>query len=261
MSPITNVLPVERVTEPPRHHFFGYYDKPCWNRSGRYILAQESSFADRDPSGRDPLLIGVIDTQQHNKFIPLAPTLAWNWQQGCLLRWTSHEPEYLFMFNDFRQDHYVCVQWNMGTGRTSTLPWPVYDITADGSRGVTGNFARVNDTRPGYGYACLPDPFGDQLNPRDDRLYGLDLRAGTHRLIFSLADALEVGKIRPDPGHKAWFNHMTYNPSGTRMLAFHRWAPGAAPGQAGFKSRLLTLATDGSRAVALLEGMRGNLRW
>jgi hypothetical protein len=256
MSRETHILPVGRVTEPPGQYFFGYYDKPCWNLSGRYILAQESSFADRDPNGQDPLAIGVIDTRQGNEFIALAQTHAWNWQQGCLLRWTPHEPEHLLMYNDFRQDHYVCVQWNLATSMVTTLPWPVYDITPDGRTGVVGNFSRVNDTRPGYGYACMPDPFAGEANPRDDGLYGLDLVRREQRLILSLADALEVGKIRPDSGHKAWFNHMTYNPSGTRMLAFHRWAPHAVPGHVGFKSRLLTLNADGSGAVALLEGMK-----
>ena len=249
-------LPVERVTEGPTYHFFGYYDKPCWNQSGRYILAQESTFADRDPSGSDPLVIGIIARAEGNRFVPLSQTRAWNWQQGCLLRWMPPEQEHVFMYNDFRQGRYACVSYDLRTKQKREWPWPVYDITADGTMGVTGNFARVNTTRPGYGYACMPDPFAQETSPAGDGLYKLDLVGGGQRLIFSLADALEVGRVRPEKGHKAWFNHMTYNPSGTRMLVFHRWAPHAVPGHVGFKSRLLTLNADGSKAVAPLEGMK-----
>ena len=42
-------LPVQRVTEGPKHHFFGYFDKFPWDKSGRYLLSQEIPFTARQP--------------------------------------------------------------------------------------------------------------------------------------------------------------------------------------------------------------------
>lgn len=102
-------VPVTRVTEGPMHHFFGYYDKSPWNRSGRYLLAMESPFADRNPTLDDALVIGRIDLEGDRKFQPLTKTFAWNWQQGCMLRWMPGDSESSVLFNDRRGDHFVAV--------------------------------------------------------------------------------------------------------------------------------------------------------
>ncbi len=47
-------------TIPPRHHFFGYYEKCPWDENNRDILAMESTFADRMPTANDPLFVGLI---------------------------------------------------------------------------------------------------------------------------------------------------------------------------------------------------------
>ena len=42
-------LPIQRVTQGPKHHFFGYFDKFPWDKSGRRLLAQEIDFTARQP--------------------------------------------------------------------------------------------------------------------------------------------------------------------------------------------------------------------
>jgi len=74
-----------RVTDETAHHYFGYYDKTPWDESGRLMLGMEARFMDRNPSGGEPLTLGVIDTDQGNAWRPLAQSRAWNWQQGCML--------------------------------------------------------------------------------------------------------------------------------------------------------------------------------
>ena len=46
--------PARPVTQGPKHHFFGYYDKSPWNASGKYLLANEADFNDRAPAADDP---------------------------------------------------------------------------------------------------------------------------------------------------------------------------------------------------------------
>ena len=51
-------LPVERVTSGPKHHFFGYFDKYPWDRSGRRLLAHQTSFVARQPVPGEKAVIG-----------------------------------------------------------------------------------------------------------------------------------------------------------------------------------------------------------
>jgi len=250
-----HLCPVKRVTEGPAFHFFGYYDKCPWDRRGRLLLANESAFMGRNPTLNDPLTIGVIDLERGNTFEPLARTLAWNWQQGCMLRWSEADAEPVILYNDLRDDRYVCVRHEVNTGHSEDIPWALYDLTDDGKLAATLNFERITDTRPGYGYFGRSDPFGDQLAPADDGIYIVDLETRTRRLIFSLADALNYGSVRPDPGNKTWFNHIEFNPGGTRLVFLHRWAREAVPGHHGFKTRMFAINADGTAPVCLVEGI------
>jgi len=52
---------VRRLTQGPRHHFFGYYDKCPWDATGRYVLALEAAFSHRPPGPEDNATVGMID--------------------------------------------------------------------------------------------------------------------------------------------------------------------------------------------------------
>ncbi len=256
MTVYESMKTAKRITKEDGQYFFGYYDKEQWNESGQLMVGCRADFMGRDPDGTEPLEIGVIDTRNNYGFTVVGETVAWNWQQGCLLRWMPGAAGDLITFNVYKDGDYRAAVYNTKTGDTKLHERPFYDITSDGMTAVCGNFARVNDTRPGYGYFCMPDPFSEELNPDDDGLYAIHVKSDESRLVFTLQDALHVGKIRPDEGNKAWFNHMTYNPSGTRMLVFHRWAPHAVPGHSGFKSRVITINSDGTEPAAVLEGLK-----
>jgi hypothetical protein len=253
MKTDTEIMSVQRITDGPFHHFFGYYDKSPWNKSERYLLAMENCFADRNPTLNDPLTIGVIDLENDNRFEPLTTTLAWNWQQGCMLKWMPPLEEDVIGFNDLLDDHYVHVTLDIKTKVKNILPWALYDISADGRIGGTLNFERITHTRPGYGYFGMPDPFENELCPKNDGIYVVDIVKQSRKMIFSLAEACGFGKIKPAPGNKTWFNHIKFNPSGTRMIFLQRWAPGLVPGHHGFKTRMFTIGADGSNPALLVE--------
>src|SRR5262245_57617999 len=80
-------VPLRAITHPPRHHYFGYYDKTCWDGSGRHVVCLESEFLDRPQAGDDVATIGVVDLEDGDRFRPIARTRAWNWQQGAMLHW------------------------------------------------------------------------------------------------------------------------------------------------------------------------------
>ena len=103
---------------------------------------------------------------------------------------------------------------------------------------------------PGYGYAGLPDPYRDELAPKDSGIWRVDLESGRQEQIVSLADVAKVplpdGNLakKGDPAKaKHWFNHLLVNPDGTRLEFLHRWR---LPGQQSFWTRMCTCGPDGS---------------
>lgn len=247
-------ISVTRVTDTNAHHFFGYYDKTPWDMTGNYMLALESNFADRNPELKDSLSIGLIDLKT-KEFYKLAKTSAWNWQQGCMLKWMPNKESEMIGYNDLCEDQYVHVAMNIHNGKKEILPWAIYDLSSDCKFGGTLNFERITHTRPGYGYFGLPDPYENDLAPEDDGIYIVDIENKKRSLIFNLSQANDFGEIKPAIDNKTWFNHIKFNPSGNRLLFLQRWAPKAISGHHGFQTRLFTIGVDGSKPSLLIEGV------
>jgi len=90
-----------------------------------------------------------------------------------------------------------------------TLPYPIYTISPDGQTAVAPDFRRIQDMRPGYGYAGLPDPHTDEPAPKDSGIFRLNLETGRQDLIISIADIAKFGKIPGEPKEpKHYFNHL-----------------------------------------------------
>ena len=81
------------ITKGPKHHFFGYYDKCPWDKTGRYLLANEIDFCDRQPKPGEELTVGMVDLKDGDRYIPLDKTTAWCWQQGTMLQWLGSAPD------------------------------------------------------------------------------------------------------------------------------------------------------------------------
>jgi len=229
------------LTRTPGHHFFGYYDKSPWDATGRYVLALESTFADRQPEPEDAATIGLVDTSQGGRWMPLARTTAWNWQQGTMLQWLPDAPGRLIIYNVRLGDRYAAIIRDVHTGHTRTLPRAIYAVSPDGRQGLSLNFSRVHLCRPGYGYAGVRDPWAGEAAPQQDGIYWMDLHGGECRLVVSIA---RIAAMQPKPsmrGAMHYFNHLQFNTDGSRFLFLHRWRK-----DGGRETRLFTAAPDGS---------------
>ena len=117
-------LEVQRITDGPKHHFFGYFDKFPWNQKGNYLLAQEVDFTARQPIPGEKSVLGMIDLNNDNKFIPVAETDAWCWQQGCMFQWLN-DSQSKVIYNDREGDHFVSRVLDIETGKRETLCRPI----------------------------------------------------------------------------------------------------------------------------------------
>jgi len=246
-----------RVTKPPLHHFFGYYDKSPWSMDEQYILCLETEFMERPPRPEDKAAICLIDAEELG-LRRLAYTSAWNWQQGCMLQWLPGKEDRTIIYNDRVEDRFVSVVINVDTGDRWTLPSPIYTLSPDGRYALSLNFARLNDTRPGYGYCGIRDPWYGEKAPEKDGIYLVDLRGGSCDLIVSLA---EIASFSPQPsfqGAKHWFNHLLFNPSGDRFVFLHRWSrPGGRR-----MTRMFTADKNGDDICCLVDsGLVSHFDW
>lgn len=232
---------VSPITEENHHHFFGYYDKCPWDFSGRYHLSHRALFMNRPPTSQDKVLIGMTDMFSGNRWMPLAETSAWNWQQGAMLRWHPRA-ERVVMFNDSVVDNFVGVSLGVEDGRRREYGRPFYDVSPDGNWALSLNFSRLHENRPGYGYAGVSDPFCSENHPKDDGVFFLDLETGESKLIISLEQLREIDPLPEMEGVKHWVNHIQISPGGRRFGFFHIFYDE----KKGWYPRLFTANPDGS---------------
>ena len=233
---------VRQITQGPKFHWFGYYDKLEFDPTGRYVLGMEVDFEHRSPRPDDVIKVGMVDLQDNDRWIELGESRAWCWQQGCMLQWRPGSRNEV-LWNDRQGDRFVCHILNVVSGQRRTVPSPIYSVSPCGRWAVAPDFRRVQDMRPGYGYPGLADPQGTVLAPDDSGIVRVDLDTGASRLIVSLHAISQI----PMPGvaldkAKSYFNHLLVNPDGTRFEFLHRWGFPKWTGA----TRMFTADKDGS---------------
>ncbi|MFC1671566.1 hypothetical protein ACFL01_00370 [Planctomycetota bacterium] len=239
---------VQQVTTGPKHHWFGYYEKFPWDQTGQYLLAMEVDFAGRQPTAADTIDLGRIDTQNGNRFEPFAETTAWCWQMGCMLQWLPNAVDPEVIYNVRRGDTYESVIHNLDSGEKRELPRAIFCLLPDGKSALCANFARLDITRPGYGYVGIPDPFEDELAPERDGVWRMDLETGESELILSLATLASTEPSDDMEGALQWVNHIQINTDGTRFAMLHRYR---RLDKRGHVTRLFTCAVAGSDLYCL----------
>jgi len=237
------LAPVRAITRGPKFHWFGYYDKLQFDPSCRYVLGMEVDFEHRSPKSDDVISIGMVDLKDDDRWIKLGKSSTWCWQQGCMLQWLPGSKNEI-IFNDRQDNRFVCHILDVHSRKKRTLAHPFYTISADGRTAFAPDFRRIQDMRPGYGYAGPPDPYTNDPAPKNSGIFRLDLVTGKQELIISIADVAKIPNPNADlTGAKHYFNHLLFNPDGSRFIFLHRWR---IKGRRSFGTRMLTAKPDGS---------------
>ena len=262
---VEKLPPVRVVTKGPKHHWFGYYDKLEFDPTGRFLLGMEVDFEHRSPRPDDEIAVGMVDLQDGDRWIELGKSKAWCWQQGCMLQWLPGSKSEV-IWNDRDGDRFVSRILDVATRSMRTVPAPIYAVSPDATWAVAPDFRRLHATRPGYGYAGVPDPHADVLAPDDAGIRRTDLATGKTELILSFRQVAGLpydGLLSPPPsppeGAKHWFNHLLVAPDGARFVFLHRWK---GPGYKSWLTRMITCKPDGSDLYVLNpSGMTSHFIW
>ena len=223
---ITDELPkfrVRRLTNGPKHHFFGYYGMSPWNKSETKMVCLESSFHDRLPKPGETADIGLVN-QENGLFQPITTTTAWNLQQGSLIHWNPLKPNAEFIYNDQKNNELVSVKFNVDSGAKSILPRPVSAVAITGKYALSLTYGRLGRLRKVVGYANTIDPYANEAHPKKDGVFLVDLETNETKLIVSI-DEVYQKSVEGYPAlanRHMWFNHTVINPSANRFLFLAR---------------------------------------
>jgi hypothetical protein len=260
-APGTALPPVRAITRGPKFHWFGYYDKLEFDPASQYVLSNEVDFEGRTPAADDAIKVGMIDLNDGDRWIELGESRAWSWQQGCMLQWRPGSKTEV-MWNDREEDRHICRILDVTTRKVRTIPSSIYALSPDGRTAITTDFRRIQDHRPGYGYAGLADPCKGMPAPKDSGLWTVGLDSGATKLAISIAQAAAIRYEQGEPAEfeasSHWFNHLLFNTDASRVLFLHRWRPRAGTpyaekykGVGGFGTRMFTANPDGSDLYVL----------
>lgn len=245
------LAPVRPITRGPGFYWFGYYDKEQFSSDGRFVLGNRVTFEHRSPMAEDRITVGMVDLGDADRWIELGSTLAWNWQQGCMLQWRPAHPDEV-IWNEREGNRFVARIRNVRTGAEWVVPAPIYAISPDGRWAVAPDFRRLNNVRPGYGYAGVPDPRAESPAPDDTGIWRVDLERGRSQLILSFADIVRFNPPAdgfPD-GAQHWVNHLLVSPDGRRFVFLHRWR---SPAQGrSWTTRMITCSPEGHDLYSLI---------
>lgn len=215
---------INRLTPGEGHYFYGYYDNYAMTQDGSRHLLNKVSFMDRLQKAGDVCNLGYLDRKEGNiKYF--AKTSAWNFQQGCMLEWDPKEQNSVY-YNDFSDGHYKSVHLNLETCERKEIMFPLADISPDGRYGLSVNFPRIYDFRPGYGYCNTVDSWKDITAPADDGIYLIDLRSGSGKLLIPYSEMIKYFSLgESTDGCKVVINHITFNAESDRFVFLIRCFP------------------------------------
>ena len=207
------------VTSGPHDHLLAsYFAINSWSSDNRYISVLETDINGRLPEAGETCTLGLVDLQDGNKFIPIAETRTWNFQEAAMCFWLPWA-ENTLLYNDMRDGKFVSVILNWKTGEERIIPYPVSAVSSDGEWAVSINYARLRLARPDYGYAGGgQDARADVSWPEDDGLWLVNLKTGEGKLIVTVASQRDRMTQMEDPQGLAYFCHTIISKNAKRIF-------------------------------------------
>lgn len=205
--------------------FFGYYDKRQLSLDGRRLLA--CAVPSRVAKMSEPnaaMRVGWFDLAD-GAFQDIGSTRAYNWQQGCMLRWMPGSDDTLVTFNAWRDDRLVSVVIDTETGQeTLERPYAFYDIAPSGELFATCSFSRLHQLRVGYGYWQVVNQNKESASGRPDDVLITIIDATSSQPIRTIAiREIELTLGEEIPASDAYVNHLSFSPDSSKLLFMIFW--------------------------------------
>lgn len=199
------------ISEEDMHVFRGYYDIDYFDANRRNMIYHSLSI---HPEEQDIIRICKYDMNTKQTSV-IGHSRAWNWQQGCRLRWYS---DCLIGYNDLVEDRYVHIIKNIESNNAVLVNEPIYDTYYKGDFGLSLDFKRLHRLRPGYGYDKISDETQGILHPNNNGIKYVNFGDNSSQVILTNKDVFE--RIGCSLEGESYFNHISISPSGNAFMFF-----------------------------------------
>ena len=241
-----------------REVFFGYYDVTPFSSDENFLLAMHAPVRNVTPKPETDITVGYYNLIEDNSpFIEIGKTSTWCWQQGCRLQWYPQNGNKTVLYNKIVEGQYGCVIQDINSEVIRSFKRPLYSVSHDGRWGLSLNFSRLQRLRPGYGYVNIPDDTLGQPVPEHDGIWRINMKTGEEDFLFSIAEISQIDPLDSMTSAEHYFNHILFNPDGTRFMFFHLWMKDGKR-----FNRLITCNIDGKERYPLInEGHVSHYAW
>lgn len=205
----------EVIKKKGTHTYFGYYDISPFNVNGKEFVYLRLEGENQSAW----VILSLLDGKKERV---VAHTNAWNWQQGARLRWMPNNSRKI-CFNDYLDNKYLARIINIDDGQESRIDAPLYDVSPDGSWGLSIDFERLQVKRPGYGYYCYPY-FENEESLSEEGIDLVNLIDNAKRRIITYKSIAELPGCETSDYRVNYINHLSFSPSGEKFLFFWLYA-------------------------------------
>lgn len=235
-----SALDIVEISQKGHHCYFGYYDKSPINLSGTRVAYLD--VLDKSVPGENANVCIYDLNSKKSKVI--GHTIAWNWQQGCMLQWIS-DTQVSYNKYDKALGTYATMIVNIDdVSCPKKINRAVYFYNAQHTKFLSLNFYRLDLYAKGYGY---PYPV-DSMDLDKDGIWEVDVQTNTSKLILSLQQVIDY-KAKDYKNLQHYINHVAYTPDEKSIIFIHRWQIKGGE----FVSRLLLYHLDTHTIETLLD--------
>lgn len=244
-------IKIQRVTNEPKHHLFGFHDICAWNDSNDRLVALEVDKINIPPSPDIAYGLGYVNLE--NEFIKFGETNAFNYPQGARQQWIANSNQVIV--NDIINQKVISKIYDTNDCKLiETLEHSTHVITDNGwAFGL--DYARL--FRLGaYGYAGAKDQTIGVNAPQDSGIIKHHIKTKESTVLLSVAEIANF-KMNEKQGKNHYITHLVLSPNQNRIAFLHRYKLK----DGGEVTRLCTIGIDGDDLRCLLTGFYSHFDW
>ena len=243
---------IERLTDGPKHHLFGFHDLKISNQTGDKYLALEVDVMNRPPLPGELFGVGYV---RDGQFVKVGDTTALNYPQGARQQWVADTE--CFTVNNRVGNVWGCDLYDACTNQLlDRYEATAHMLTRDGRYAIGLDYARLHRLG-GYGYTGILDKGANDALPTNTGISIMDMNTKEVKVLVSVRQVAECGVSNLSGKSHHYLTHLCLNPSSTRVAFLHRYF---MP-DGGLMTRLMTIGVDGSNLRCLGQGFLSHYDW